>query len=103
MILFPRARVALTILGMSLLGDWLRDALDPKLRFTEEIAVPTMFEKLNRHVVTEGPGGVGDRRAELRPPREDMLPSCAPTVPRPSSHVTVPNLLEHGRHGDLPQ
>jgi len=32
MILFPAGALALTILGMSLLGDGLRDALDPKLR-----------------------------------------------------------------------
>jgi len=32
MILFPAGALAVTILGMSLLGDGLRDALDPKLR-----------------------------------------------------------------------
>jgi peptide/nickel transport system permease protein len=32
MILFPAGALALTILGMSLLGDGLRDALDPRLR-----------------------------------------------------------------------
>jgi len=32
MILFPAGALALTILGTSLLGDGLRDALDPKLR-----------------------------------------------------------------------
>ncbi|HTY78470.1 MAG TPA: ABC transporter permease [Candidatus Bathyarchaeia archaeon] len=32
MVLFPAGALALTILGMSLLGDGLRDALDPKLR-----------------------------------------------------------------------
>jgi peptide/nickel transport system permease protein len=30
--LFPAAALALTILGVNLLGDGLRDALDPRLR-----------------------------------------------------------------------
>ena len=29
---FPGAALALTALGVNLLGDWLRDTLDPKLR-----------------------------------------------------------------------
>jgi peptide/nickel transport system permease protein len=29
---FPGAALALTALGINLVGDWLRDILDPKLR-----------------------------------------------------------------------
>ena len=30
--LFPGLAIALTVLSVNLLGDWLRDKLDPKLR-----------------------------------------------------------------------
>jgi peptide/nickel transport system permease protein len=32
MMVFPAAALAMTILGVNLLGDGLRDALDPRLR-----------------------------------------------------------------------
>jgi peptide/nickel transport system permease protein len=31
---FPGVAIMLTVLSMNLLGDWLRDRLDPKLRNT---------------------------------------------------------------------
>ena len=30
--IFPGAAVVITVLAINLLGDWLRDALDPRLR-----------------------------------------------------------------------
>ena len=32
MTIYPALAIAITALGLNLLGDWLRDALDPKLR-----------------------------------------------------------------------
>jgi peptide/nickel transport system permease protein len=32
MFLFPCLAIVLTVLSMNLMGDWLRDRLDPKLR-----------------------------------------------------------------------
>ena len=30
---FPGVSIMLTVLGINLLGDWLRDVLDPRLQF----------------------------------------------------------------------
>jgi peptide/nickel transport system permease protein len=32
MSIFPGAAIVLTVVGINLLGDWLRDTLDPSLR-----------------------------------------------------------------------
>ena len=65
--LFPGLAMLLTVLAVNLMGDWLRDHLDPKLR-----------QLGGRAAVLEAPGG-GDRRRNRR-----RLPPAAgpPPVPR---------------------
>ena len=62
--IFPGLAIVLTVLGISLFGDALRDAIDPKLRDRSGSALPVGFPALAR-----GGGAVLRRRRGHRPHR----------------------------------